>query len=83
LELIKKMSAYPEEIRLSARERAPHRLARYVFELAGLFHQFYNQCRILGVDPELQQARLGLITAVRITIANGLGILGVTAPEHM
>lgn len=83
LELIKKMSAYPEEIRLSAQERAPHRLARYVFELAGLFHQFYNQCRILGVDPALQQARLGLITAIRITIANGLGILGVTAPKHM
>ena len=58
-------------------------MARYIYELAGLFHQFYNHCRILGVHPELQQARLGLVTAVRITIGNGLRILGISAPERM
>ena len=83
MELIKKMAAFPEEVQMAAKERAPHRIARYVYELAGLFHQFYNHCRILGVEPGLQQARLALITAVRITITNGLTILGVSAPEKM
>jgi arginyl-tRNA synthetase len=70
-------------VKAAARERAPHRIARYVYELAGLFHQFYNHCRIIQEDKELQQARLALITAVRITIANSLAILGVSAPEKM
>jgi arginyl-tRNA synthetase len=83
LEMIKKMGAFPDEVKAAARERAPHRIARYVYELAGLFHQFYNHCRIIQEDKELQQARLALITAVRITIANSLAILGVSAPEKM
>lgn len=83
LEMIKKMAAFPDEIIAAARERAPHRMARYVFELAGLFHQFYNHCRIIQEDKELAKARLALITAVRITISNGLSILGVSAPEKM
>lgn len=83
LELIKKMGAFPDEVIASARERAPHRIARFVYELAGLFHQFYNHCRIIQEDKELQTARLALITAVRITIANSLAILGVSAPEKM
>ena len=81
--LIKKLGEYPEEIAASAAERAPHRIARYCHELAGLFHAFYNQCRIIGVDPELQTARLGLVTAVQRALRHGLGILGVSAPERM
>ena len=50
LELIKKMAAFPEEIQRAARERAPHRIAHYVYELAGLFHTFYNHCRIIQED---------------------------------
>lgn len=83
LDLIKKMGTYHDLIAAAAREEAPHRIARYVYELAGLFHQFYRQCRILGVAPELTQARLGLITAVRYILVHALTILGVTAPEHM
>ncbi len=83
LELIKKMAAFPEEIQRAARERAPHRIAHYVYELAGLFHTFYNHCRIIQEDKELEKARLALVTAVRITIANSLAILGVSAPEKM
>ena len=83
LELIKKMAAFPEEIQRAARERAPHRIAHYVYELAGLFHTFYNHCRIIQKDKELEKARLALVTAVRITIANSLAILGVSAPEKM
>ena len=81
--LIKKLGEYPEEIASSAAERAPHRIARYCHELAGLFHAFYNQCRIIGVDQELQAARLGLVTAVQRALRHGLGILGVSAPDRM
>ena len=83
LELIKKMAAFPYEIHIAARERAPHRIAHFAHELAGLFHTFYNHCRIIQEDKELEKARLALVTAVRITIANSLAILGVSAPEKM
>jgi arginyl-tRNA synthetase len=81
LELIKKMAAFPEEIQRAAKERAPHRIAHFAHELAGLFHAFYNHCRIIQEDKELEKARLALVTAVRITIANSLAVLGVSAPE--
>ena len=83
IDLIKKLGELPEEISAAARERAPHRIARYAHELAGLFHAFYNQCRIIGVEPELQQARLALVLAVQNAIRQTLGILGVEAPEKM
>ena len=83
LALIKKMGEYPELIARAARERAVHSVATYAYELAGLFHSFYNQCRILGVETELQQARIALVKAVGHTIRHALGILGVSAPERM
>lgn len=83
LELIKKMAAFPEEVQRAARERAPHRIAHFVHKLAGMFHTFYNHCRIIQEDKDLEKARLALVTAVRITIANSLAILGVSAPEKM
>ncbi|MBP2644579.1 MAG: Arginyl-tRNA synthetase [Firmicutes bacterium] len=83
IDLIKKLGEYPEEVASAARERAPHHIARYAHELASLFHSFYNQCRIIGVEPELQAARLALVTAVRHTLRSALGILGITAPERM
>jgi arginyl-tRNA synthetase len=83
LELIKKLGEYPEMLRRSARDRAVHNVAHYVHDLAGMFHSFYNQCRILGVDPELQQARIALVQAVGHVIKHALAILGVSAPEHM
>ena len=54
-----------------------------MYELAGLFHTFYNQCRIVGVESDLQQARISLITVVKINIIHALRILGVSAPERM
>lgn len=83
LELIKKIGEYPEEISVAAAHRAPHRIARYLYELAGLFHSFYKQGRIIGVESNLQQARLGLITAVGLVLRSGLGILGISAPDKM
>lgn len=83
LDLIKKMGEYPDLIAAAARERAPHRIAHYVYELAGLFHSFYNQCRILGVERGQQEARLLLVLAVKHVLEHALKILGVSAPEHM
>ena len=83
IDLIKKMENYRTLIAGAAEERAPHRIANYAYELAGLFHHFYKECRILGVDPELTKARLGLITAVQYVLVHGLNILGISAPKHM
>ena len=83
LDLIRKLGDYPAEISTAARDRAPHRIARYAHELAGLFHSFYNGCRVLGVEPELTTARLALVTATQRVLRHCLGILGVDAPEKM
>jgi arginyl-tRNA synthetase len=83
VDLIKKLGEYQEEVADAAKERAPHRIARYVHDLSGQFHTFYNQCRIKGVDRDLQLARMGLALAVQTTIRHALGILGISAPEKM
>ena len=83
IELIKKLGEYPELIASAAKERAVHRVAHYVHELAGLFHSFYNQCRILGVDQGVQQARIKLVKATQHVLRHALNILGVSAPERM
>lgn len=83
LALMRKIADFPEEIRLGAKSMAPHRIARYVLDLAALFHTYYNRHRVLNEDPDLQNARLLLMSATRITIKNALDIIGVNAPEHM
>ena len=81
--IINKLQEYEEEIDRAAAEYAPQRIARYAYELAGCFHSFYNQCRILGVDDKLAEARLALVNVTAHTIRHALGILGVSAPEKM
>lgn len=83
MDLIRKLGDYPEEISAAARDRAPHRIARFAHELAGLFHSFYNACRVLGVEPDLTQARLALVLATQRVLRHSLNILGVAAPEKM
>lgn len=83
LDLIKKMENYRQLLAGAAAERAPQRVAKYAYELAALFHHFYRECRILGVDEKTTQARLGLITAVQHVLVHALNILGISAPEHM
>ncbi|HMM22224.1 MAG TPA: arginine--tRNA ligase [Selenomonadales bacterium] len=83
VDLIKKLGEYPDEVAKAARERAPHHIARYAHEVAGLFHTFYNQCRIIGAEPDCQAARMGLVLAVQIVLRSALAILGVAAPEKM
>ena len=62
---------------------APHRLSTYLFDLATLFHKFYTECRVISDDKELTQSRMALIDATRTIIANGLKLLGITAPKQM
>ena len=81
--LIKKIEEYPEEVEKAAADYAPQRIARYSYDLAALFHSFYNKCRIMGVAPELAEARLALVTVTAHVIRHSLGILGVSAPDHM
>ncbi len=81
--LLKTLAQYPEEIRLAARDYDPSRINRYVTALAGDFHRFYNACRIKGEEAALADARLKLADTVRAVIANGLNLLGVSAPSRM
>lgn len=83
VDLIKKLGEYPEMLSAAAKERAVQQVAHYVYDLAGLFHSAYNQCRILGVNEELQQARLAMVMAVGHVVRHALSILGVSAPEKM
>ena len=81
--LIKTLAQYPNEIAQAAQHYDPSRINRYLTGLAGDFHRFYNACRIKGEQPQVQAARLKLAHTVRLVLANGLGLLGVTAPEKM
>lgn len=83
LDLIRKIADLPDEIADAAASLEPHRLTRYAHELASLFHSFYNSCRVLTTDEDLQNARLLLVDAARITLRNVLTLIGVSAPERM
>jgi arginyl-tRNA synthetase len=85
LDLLRSLAELPEIVQIACEERAPHRITTWVRELAGRFHGFYHDCYVMGqgVAPELTQARLWLTESVRVGIAIGLGLLGVSAPESM
>jgi arginyl-tRNA synthetase len=81
--LAQKLAEFPEMVAAAAAELAPHAVAFYLRELAGEFHSYYNAERILVEDEGLRTARLALCAAVRQTLANGLSLIGVSAPEKM
>jgi arginyl-tRNA synthetase len=82
-ELLDELMRYPEVVEAAAEGRAPQVLANYLRELAAAFHAFYNAQPILVTDEELRNARLGLSKATQQVLANGLALLGVSAPETM
>ncbi|GCE44172.1 MULTISPECIES: arginine--tRNA ligase [Rhodococcus] len=86
-DLIRTLGEYPRVVTSAANLREPHRIARYLEELAGAYHRFYGACRILPQGDEevgpLHIARLALCDASRQVLANGLALLGVSAPEQM
>ncbi|ANO49901.1 arginine--tRNA ligase [Woeseia oceani] len=81
--LMSTLSRYPEIIELAASNRAPQHLVHYLRDLANEFHTYYNAHLFIVDDAALRDARLALISATRIVIASGLGILGVNAPDSM
>jgi arginyl-tRNA synthetase len=85
LDVLRSLSELADVVRAAGDERAPHKVATWVRELAGRFHGFYHDCYVIGegVSPELTQARLWLVEASRIGLVVGLGLLGVEAPERM
>ena len=83
ISLIKKLLTYPMVLEGAARSFEPHRITFYLQELAGMFHTYYHNHRVIGDDPGLTSARLALCQGIRIVIGDALGILGVTAPEKM
>ena len=82
-ELIRQLAMLPETVRLAARDYDPSLINKYVTDLAGSFHRFYNSCRIRGGEKDLLEARLALADCVRRVIVTSLGIIGVSAPERM
>ena len=81
--LIKELSSFAEEIRMAARDYDPSYINRYLMRLAAAFHKFYNACRIKGEDEAVIDARLKLASATRQVLANGLKVIGCSAPEQM
>jgi arginyl-tRNA synthetase len=83
LDLCLKLFEFEELVRDAAIDRAPHRMTRYLEELAAVFHVFYNRHRVINDDPGLTTARLFLVLCTRQVLFNGLAIIGVSAPERM
>jgi len=83
LALMQRLAEFPETVATAARELAPHLLVHYLQSLAGDFHAWYNADKFLVDDAATRLARLALADATRITIVNGLALLGVSAPEKM
>lgn len=82
--LIRRMLELPEVVAHAAEQRAPHRLTFYAKELAASFHAFYRDCRVVASEePKRTRARLMLVRAAQLTLAQVLALLGVTAPERM
>ena len=86
-ELIRTIGEFPRVVATAAELREPHRVARYLEELAGAYHKFHDSCRVLPMGDEdpgpLHAARVALCAAARRVLANGLGLLGVDAPDRM
>ncbi len=83
LRLIRKLLELPDVVAYCARTFQPHPLTGYLTELSAAFHQFYSHNRVVSEDPERTKSLLALVDATRITLRNGLELLGVTAPDRM
>jgi arginyl-tRNA synthetase len=82
-ELTSLLARFPDAVSDATADLEPHRIVFYLIELAGAFHRFYNQHRVIGDDKALSRARLYLVAATRRVVQTGLGLLGVRAPESM
>ena len=83
IDLLKKLEQFPIIVRSALDSLEPQSVANYLQEIAGKFHKYYANCRIIGEEKELTQSRIALIGATKNVINNGLSLLGITAPEKM
>lgn len=83
LSLLQQISAFPEAVQRAADEHRPLHITNYVFELAKRFNDFYHSCPVLQAEPEVRQMRLALVSTTRLTLRNGLALLGIAAPTQM
>lgn len=84
IDLLKVLGEFSDVVAEAAAKRAPHRIVRYLNDLASAFHRFYNTNKVLNPDEaDISKARLALIKAAQVTLSNGLKLLGVSAPEKM
>ena len=82
--LVKRLLEFPDEVREAAARRAPHRICAYSTAVAADFHAFYRDYQVVGAEGEgVEQSRLGLCLLTKRTIAEALGLLGISAPERM
>jgi arginyl-tRNA synthetase len=81
--LLQKLAEFPDMLSHAAEELAPHAVAFYLRDLAGEFHSFYNAERVLVDDAATRDARVALLAATRQVLANGLAVIGVSAPQKM
>lgn len=82
-DLIKKLAELPDLVVEAAEKYEPHRVTRYAQDLAAIFHKFYTECKVMGEEEALTQARLVLVDSTRVVLANTLRLLGISAPEKM
>ena len=83
ISLIKVLIEFPEVMSTALKNLEPQGIANYLHHMSTEFHKFYASCRVITDEQDLSTARLNLITAVKIVLGNGLGVLGISAPEHM
>ena len=83
ISLIKVLIEFPEVMATALENLEPQGIANYLHHMSTEFHKFYASCRVITDEQALSTARINLITAVKIVLGNGLGILGISAPEHM
>ncbi|HTY50574.1 MAG TPA: DALR anticodon-binding domain-containing protein, partial [Steroidobacteraceae bacterium] len=81
--VLQALTRYPEVLELAAVQRAPHTLVHYLRDLANTLHAYYNAEQFIVPQAPLRNARLALVLAVRQVLANGLALLGVSAPDSM
>jgi len=84
LDLVKKLSNFPDVVKTASKERAPYKITNYIHDLAEAIHAFYSECRVIDrSNLEVTSNRLGLCLASKIVMKNALGLVGVSAPSQM
>ena len=83
MQLLKLLDQYPDYVEAAARAQSPHLISMYLQELASTLHRYYTNCHVLSAEADIAAARLMLLGCVAGVVANGLGLLGVSAPESM